>query len=603
MQKQIQAYSRGDDSEETRATIQKLSVDLQEAQEDLEETERQKYIRDQQEILDDFMDTLQDWVEGRMNNIDSLISEAIRATNDNGKTIDDTINESAEEVNYRMTDEFANIWNNYSAADGLAASQLDILTLTNEVTNSVREKMNELPTEVRMEEFFDEETVKLLESLTTVDSNILNTIEAISTTNEGIDNVNSNIVEFSGYMGEKLDTQYNSLEELKMQLSFIEADIVEFSGNMGEKLDTEYNSLEELKQQLSEVEARIVEFSGDMGARLDNGNSILDNIQAVLDTVRVEIAEFSGDLGQRIDNGNNLLDNLNELVEDVDRDVIEFSGELGERIDSGIDALSDGADGIQAEIEEWSGYLGNKIDRVTDAINGLDLNVEVNVDASTGSSDVETSGGDSGESNVDTNVTTDTTKQTKQTSDYSHYKVTGYDDRGYAVDVDFGQDYYSAQEYYDNLRQKGGSVKLVPYAKGGIIGRDKSFLDAIAQLLGEDHMVAAKEGERILTEEQNKNFEKMVNANFTPLDDNLKSKYSIDKMIEGLSHMSTPNVGNMSNVGNTTTVGDINITLPNVTNKEEFVSWLKNDGQISKIIQSLTIGQMMGKNSYNKMKY
>lgn len=67
--------------------------------------------------------------------------------------------------------------------------------------------------------------------------------------------------------------------------------------------------------------------------------------------------------------------------------------------------------------------------------------------------------------------------------------------------------------------------------------------------------------------------------------------------------MSTPNVGNMSNVGNTTTVGDINITLPNVTNKEEFVSWLKNDASIEKLIQSMTVGRMMGGNSYNKMKY
>ena len=95
----------------------------------------------------------------------------------------------------------------------------------------------------------------------------------------------------------------------------------------------------------------------------------------------------------------------------------------------------------------------------------------------------------------------------------------------------------------------------------------------------------------------------MVNTNFTPLNDEERNKYTIDKMIEGMTHIQTPNVGNVSNIGNTTTVGDINITLPNVTNKEEFVQWLRTDGQVEKIIQSLTIGRMMGKNSFEKMKY
>ena len=146
------------------------------------------------------------------------------------------------------------------------------------------------------------------------------------------------------------------------------------------------------------------------------------------------------------------------------------------------------------------------------------------------------------------------------------------------------------------------------YKKGGLVGDDRNFFDSIARLLGEDHMVVAKEGERILTEEQNKNFEKMVNANFTPLEGALKDKYSMLSGTNGdiasiMANMPTPQVGNNANIGNTTTIGDINITLPNVTNKEEFVQWLKSDGQIENIIQSMTVGRMMGGNSYAKMKY
>lgn len=53
---------------------------------------------------------------------------------------------------------------------------------------------------------------------------------------------------------------------------------------------------------------------------------------------------------------------------------------------------------------------------------------------------------------------------------------------------------------------------VVPkYAKGGVIGKDDNFLSSIAKSVGEDTMIAAKEGERMLTPLQNKNFEKLIN--------------------------------------------------------------------------------------------
>lgn len=50
------------------------------------------------------------------------------------------------------------------------------------------------------------------------------------------------------------------------------------------------------------------------------------------------------------------------------------------------------------------------------------------------------------------------------------------------------------------------------YKKGGVISDKDNPLDILAKSLGEDHMVAAKEGERILTAKQNENFEKLANA-------------------------------------------------------------------------------------------
>ena len=453
LQKQIAAYSGDAGSEETRATLQKLNAELSEAQRDLEETEYDKYISDQKDLLDDFYTDLEDYLDGKFDETATLFEEAVAATNLNGKLIDQALHDTSDSVNYRMTDEFTNIWDKYADEGGIAAGTLNILTLTNDTTSSIRIKMDELPTEASLEAFFNGDDLRLLQELTSVRNNTANMINAINTTNEGINRISSNIVEYSGMIANKIDGMCNSIKN---------------------------------------------------------------------------------------------------------------------------------------------------------AIDSKNLSVSVNTGSNSGGSG---NGSNAGGTATPATKSNPNTKTSNSTTDFNSYKVTGYDEKGYAVNIDFKKDYYSAQEYYNLLRKKGGSVKIIPYAKGGIIGSESNFLDSIAKLLGEDHMVAAKEGERILTEEQNKNFEKMVNANFTPLDAQLKDKYSMLSGKNGMSisgimaNIPTPNIGNVANVGNTTTVGDINITLPNITNKDEFVAWLKTDGQVEKIIQSMTIGRMAGGNSYAKMKY
>lgn len=160
------------------------------------------------------------------------------------------------------------------------------------------------------------------------------------------------------------------------------------------------------------------------------------------------------------------------------------------------------------------------------------------------------------------------------------------------------------QAYYDDWI-RNHPVETVRYAKGGLVGKDKNPLDFLAQQLGEDHMVAAKEGERILTAKQNENFEKLANA-FSSLSSEDMAKYSIltgNKMIGKMPTLQMPTLRSMEQGGNTEINGGISINLPNVTNKAEFVEWLKTDGQIEKIVQSMTLGKLQGRNSYDKMKY
>ena len=74
--------------------------------------------------------------------------------------------------------------------------------------------------------------------------------------------------------------------------------------------------------------------------------------------------------------------------------------------------------------------------------------------------------------------------------------------------------------------------------------------------------------------------------------------------INPVASVGLPNTENNTTYGNINTdVGGITLNLPNVTNKDEFIGWLKNDSQVENIIQSMTVSRMLGKNSYAKMKY
>ena len=76
LQKQLSAYS-GDNSEETRATIQKIQVDLADAMDDLEETQYEHYISEQKKLLDNLYDEYEAILNERLDNIDALISDMI----------------------------------------------------------------------------------------------------------------------------------------------------------------------------------------------------------------------------------------------------------------------------------------------------------------------------------------------------------------------------------------------------------------------------------------------------------------------------------------------------------------------------------------------
>lgn len=109
LNKQLAAYSN-DNSEETRAKVQKLQIELQKAQEDLAETEYQQYITDQKKLLDEIYTEYETVLNGRLDNIDALIEDMVSSINTKADDIKDTLYDIANKNGYTISDEMGTVW-------------------------------------------------------------------------------------------------------------------------------------------------------------------------------------------------------------------------------------------------------------------------------------------------------------------------------------------------------------------------------------------------------------------------------------------------------------------------------------------------------------
>ena len=122
LEKQLQAY-QNDTTEEARAKIQKISVELADAKSDLEETQYDHYISETKKILDDMTVEYEKVLNERLDNLDMLIEEMIATANSNAVTIDATLREVADSVGYTMSEQMTSTWTNVASQMAIDAAQ------------------------------------------------------------------------------------------------------------------------------------------------------------------------------------------------------------------------------------------------------------------------------------------------------------------------------------------------------------------------------------------------------------------------------------------------------------------------------------------------
>lgn len=109
LEKQLAALS-GDDSEAARSKRQKLEAQLKEAKDTLQETTYDQYVSDQKDMLDDLYDQYDEVLNKRLDNVDALIADMIKTTNENAANIKTTLEKESTKVGYKITTDLTNIW-------------------------------------------------------------------------------------------------------------------------------------------------------------------------------------------------------------------------------------------------------------------------------------------------------------------------------------------------------------------------------------------------------------------------------------------------------------------------------------------------------------
>lgn len=87
IEKRIKALSGNDLSEEARARIQKLTVELNDAKDNLQDTQYARWKTDQENMLDDLSDSFEQSITDALANTDSIIEAVQMLVADNGSTI------------------------------------------------------------------------------------------------------------------------------------------------------------------------------------------------------------------------------------------------------------------------------------------------------------------------------------------------------------------------------------------------------------------------------------------------------------------------------------------------------------------------------------
>ncbi len=196
LQKQLIAYEN-DDSEETKALIQQLKVDLQEANEELQETEYDQFIADQKKLLDNLYTEYETILNRRIDDVDTLIIDSINAINTNAGDIKTTLETTASNLGISLSDKMSSIWTVDDEIKTVVSTYSSNFDTNAENVNGSLGTINS--------------TIGTMNGVTTTISSTLSGIDTdIGTTNTTLSNINTAIGGLAGKLASEIAPLINT---------------------------------------------------------------------------------------------------------------------------------------------------------------------------------------------------------------------------------------------------------------------------------------------------------------------------------------------------------------------------------------------------------
>ena len=127
LQKQLNAYAN-DSSEENRARVQKIRVELENAQEELSDMQYDRFVSDASKLLDDLYEDYETTLNQRLDDLDALIKDMIDDVNENAGTINKTLKSESASVGYTLSKSMSDIWAQGGGAHSVVSTYGDRFT-------------------------------------------------------------------------------------------------------------------------------------------------------------------------------------------------------------------------------------------------------------------------------------------------------------------------------------------------------------------------------------------------------------------------------------------------------------------------------------------
>lgn len=430
----------------------------------------------------------------------------------------------------------------------------------------------------------------------------------------------------------------NSISEQTQEIDRLKKILISYEGNDSEEarksIQDYQNQLNDAQKQLKETEwdryisetqtlldTLYTDYEETLNVRLDNIDALIETVANStiegFDTVKTTLVETSEKLGYEISEVLNSIYNTDEiggLFSPYFVDIATDFDSLSQNITNGSNGVINAINAIKVVIEKM--YSNSSVDTDTSVLKLQNLENGNNNNNNNITTNKNTSTTSTASKNTSSNKTNANTTPQGDGKANKGDKVTFTSGKYYEDSYGNGRSgsWYRGEEVYITAINSKGTY---PYhiSKGSKIGSQDLGWVKLEQLKGyrvgskridKDQLaLVAEEGQELRLNSNTGNLELLGEGDMIFTNEMTQKLWEFAKGNVPTINTSykPPNLSSTNNAKTINNENSISITLPNVTNYDEFKSKLQKDTRFIGFVQQATFGDALKKNSLTKTKY